>query len=74
MACAVAADAVERAKESQEMLVQFSGIRGGEAATACQVGCPLDMCPPVVTYVVIGGEYLKQVVGALACCAERESA
>ena len=51
-----------------------SGIRGGEAATACQVGCTLDMCPPVVTYVVIGGEYLKQVVGKLAGCAEREPA
>ncbi len=48
------------------MLVQFSGIRGGEAATACEVGRPLDMCPPVVTDVVIGGEYLKQVVGKLA--------
>jgi len=71
---AIAADGVGRPEDGQEMLVQFGGIRGGDAATACQARWPLDMCLPIVAYVVLGGEYLKQVVGNLAFCAEPESA
>jgi hypothetical protein len=70
----VAADGAGRAEGGQEMLVQFGGASGCEAATACQVWRPLDMCQPVVTYVIFGGEYLKQVVGKLAGCARSESA